>query len=151
VGRSWDQASCWRSVRTREAERHGFSGALLLFITNLVTIALEKRFGKPVELTLVRKEVGARSGAAERAQLSPARNREDAAARARPLEGASIATDRASEARSSQTEQDWTIESIPPAATLPDGFASPDERGIIVERREECGERRAQWGGLTTE
>lgn len=122
--------------------------------------ALEKRLGKPVELTLVQDEVGTGSGAAEQAQLSAARDREEAAARARaealamrlalvagvgdadvtidrtrrravvrarPLEGANVATYRALEARISDTEQDWTIEVIPPAASLPTGFAFNEE------------------------
>jgi len=55
------------------------------------------------------------------------RTRRRAVVRARPLEGANIATYRALEARISATEQDWMIEVIPPAAALPTGFAFNEE------------------------
>ncbi|MEE4207035.1 MAG: TIGR00341 family protein [Erythrobacter sp.] len=55
------------------------------------------------------------------------RTRRRAVVRARPLEGANVATYRALEARISATEQDWTIEVIPPAAALPTGYAFNEE------------------------
>jgi len=55
------------------------------------------------------------------------RTRRRAVVRARPLEGANVATYRALEARISDTEQDWRIEVIPPAAALPTGFAFNEE------------------------
>lgn len=112
---------------------------------------LTERLGEPIRLDLVQYEVGTNDSAAERAQLSAARVRDEreasaradalavrlalaagvgpgdvliddgrrrALVRARPLDGASLATYRALEARIAISEPEWTIELIPPAGTL---------------------------------
>ena len=128
--------------------------------------ALAERLGEPVALELVQYEVGTSATAAERAQLSAAREREEAGAssraqalalrlalaagvaedevlidpsrrralvRAKRLDGASLATYRALEARIAASEPDWTIELIPPETALPAAIpfadGAPDEAG----------------------
>jgi uncharacterized hydrophobic protein (TIGR00271 family) len=115
--------------------------------------ALSTRLRQPVELTLIQNQVGTSASAAEQAQLSAARAREEAAAleraealarrlslvagvpeeeltidrqrrraivRARPLDGATLATYRELELRIAATEPDWTIEIIPQRLPLPE-------------------------------
>lgn len=128
--------------------------------------ALAERLGEPVALELVQYEVGTSATAAERAQLSAAREREEAGAssraqalalrlalaagvaedevlidtarrralvRAKRLDGASLATYRALEARIAASEPDWTIELIPPETALPAAIpfadGAPDAAG----------------------
>jgi uncharacterized hydrophobic protein (TIGR00271 family) len=128
--------------------------------------ALAERLDEPVKLDLVQYEVGTNATAAERAQLSAARERDERAAtsraealtarlalaagvapgevlidnarrralvRAKRLEGASLATYRALEARIAASEPEWRIELVPPTAALPDAIAfaegAPTEAG----------------------
>jgi uncharacterized hydrophobic protein (TIGR00271 family) len=129
-----------------------FTPALQPDVEIAATRALAERLGEPVALDLVQYEVGTSATAAERAQLTealavrlalaagveqgevlidPARRR--ALVRAKQLEGASMATYRALEARIAASEAEWVIELIPPSAPLPPAitFADgvPDEAG----------------------
>ncbi len=128
-----------------------FTPVLRPGVESAIERLLAKRLGEPVKLNLVQYEVGTNATAAERAQLSAARERDERAAssrrqalalrlalaagvpesevlidesrrhalvRARRLEGASLATYRALEARIAGSERDWRVELIPPAAPL---------------------------------
>jgi len=143
-----------------------FTPALQPEVEIAATRALAERLGEPVALELVQYEVGTSATAAERAQLSAAREGEEAGAssragalalrlalaagveqsevlidparrralvRAKRLDGASLATYRALEARIAASEADWTIELIPPTAPLPSAISladgEPDEAG----------------------
>ena len=114
--------------------------------------ALTRILGRPVDLSLNQVQSGRSAAAAQQAELSATRAREEAAAleraeqlaerlslvagvsedeltidrqrrraivRARPLEGASLATYRELELRIAATEPDWTIEITPPKLGLP--------------------------------
>lgn len=114
--------------------------------------ALTSRLRQPVTLSLIQNQVGTSASAAEQAQLSATRAREEAVAleraealarrlslvagvpeeeltidrqrrraivRARPLDGATLATYRELELRIAATEPDWTIELTPPKLGLP--------------------------------
>lgn len=129
-----------------------FTPVLRPEIEQAVAASLAERLGETVKLDLVQYEVGTNDSAAERAQLSAARAREEreasaraealaerlslaagvptrevlidearrrALVRAKRLDGASLATYRALEARIAAVEPDWTIELIPPAGALP--------------------------------
>jgi uncharacterized hydrophobic protein (TIGR00271 family) len=129
-----------------------FTPVLRPEIEQALSASLAERLGETVKLDLVQYEVGTNDSAAERAQLSAARAREEreasaraealavrlslaagvptrevlidearrrALVRAKRLDGASLATYRALEARIAAGEPDWTIELIPPAGTLP--------------------------------
>lgn len=129
-----------------------FTPKLQLGVESLIERRLVDRLGEPVKLNLVQYEVGTSATAAERAQLSAARERDERAAstraealsvrlslaagvpagdvlldntrrralvRAKRLEGASLATYRALEARIAAGEPDWAIELIPPTGALP--------------------------------
>jgi uncharacterized hydrophobic protein (TIGR00271 family) len=120
-------------------------------VQSAIQRGLAKRLGEPVTLDLVQYEVGTNEAAAERAQLSAARAREEreasaraqalavrlslaagvpegevlidearrhALVRAKRLDGASLATYRALEARIAAKETGWNVELIPPAGTL---------------------------------
>ena len=114
--------------------------------------ALTTRLRQPVELALIQNQVGTSASAAEQAQLSTSRAREEAAelrraeqlaerlslvagvsedeltidrqrrraiVRARPLDGATLATYRELELRIAATEPEWSIELTPPKLGLP--------------------------------
>lgn len=114
--------------------------------------ALTRELGRPVELTINQYQVGTSATAAQQAELSATRAREEAAAlrraealaqrlalvagvseddvvidrqrrravvRARPLEGATLATYRVLEERIVATEPDWNVELLPPVRPLP--------------------------------
>jgi uncharacterized hydrophobic protein (TIGR00271 family) len=146
-----------------------FTPALRPGVEATVERALAERLGEPVALDLVQYEVGTNATAAERAQLSAARERDERAAttraealavrltlaagvgqgdvlidsgrrralvRASRLDGASLATYRALEARIAGTEPDWTIELIPPSAPLPGAIpfteGAPNDAGAAA-------------------
>ncbi|TWJ09299.1 DUF389 domain-containing protein [Altererythrobacter ishigakiensis] len=128
--------------------------------------ALTRVLGRPVQLSINQVQSGRSAAAAQQAELSATRAREEAAAlqraeklaerlslvagvsedeltidrqrrraivRARPLDGASLATYRELEMRIAATEPEWTIELTPPRLALPqvtfvDG--EPDEAGV---------------------
>ena len=128
--------------------------------------ALTRILGRPVDLSLNQVQSGRSAAAAQQAELSATRAREEAAAleraeqlaerlslvagvsedeltidrqrrraivRARPLEGASLATYRELELRIAATEPDWTIEITPPKLGLPQVSLTDgelDEAGI---------------------
>ncbi|MBO6609295.1 DUF389 domain-containing protein [Altererythrobacter sp.] len=128
--------------------------------------ALTRVLGRPVQLSINQVQSGRSAAAAQQAELSATRAREEAAAlqraeqlaerlslvagvsedeltidrqrrravvRARPLDGASLATYRELEMRIATTEPEWTIELTPPRLALPQvTFADgePDEAGV---------------------
>ena len=128
--------------------------------------ALTRVLGRPVQLSINQVQSGRSAAAAQQAELSATRAREEAAAlqraeklaerlslvagvsedeltidrqrrraivRARPLDGASLATYRELEMRIAATEPEWTIELTPPRLALPQvTFADgePDEAGV---------------------
>lgn len=128
--------------------------------------ALTRILGRPVDLSLNQVQSGRSAAAAQQAELSATRAREEEAAqlraeqlaerlslvagvseeeltidrqrrraivRARPLDGATLATYRELELRIAATEPNWTIELTPPRLPLPavtfvDG--APDQAGV---------------------
>jgi uncharacterized hydrophobic protein (TIGR00271 family) len=128
--------------------------------------ALTRILGRPVQLSINQVQSGRSAAAAQQAELSATRAREEEAAleraeqlaerlslvagvtqdeltidrqrrraivRARPLDGANLATYRELEMRIAATEPDWTIELTPPRLPLPEvTFAEgePDQAGI---------------------
>jgi len=127
---------------------------------------LTRILGRPVDLSLNQVQSGQSAAAAQQAELSATRAREEEAAqlraeqlaerlslvagvseeeltidrqrrraivRARPLDGATLATYRELEMRIAATEPNWTIELTPPRLPLPavtfaDG--APDQAGV---------------------
>lgn len=128
--------------------------------------ALTRVLGRPVQLSINQVQSGRSAAAAQQAELSATRAREEAAAlqraeqlaerlslvagvsedeltidrqrrravvRARPLDGASLATYRELEMRIATTEPEWTIELTPPRLALPQvtfADSEPDEAGV---------------------
>lgn len=128
--------------------------------------ALSRVLGRPVQLSINQVQSGRSAAAAQQAELSATRAREEEAAlqraeqlaerlalvagvtedeltidrqrrraivRARPLDGASLATYRELEMRIAATEPDWTIQLTPPRLQLPEvTFAEgePDQAGV---------------------
>ena len=122
--------------------------------------ALTRVLGRPVQLSINQIQSGRSAAAAQQAELSATRAREEAAAleraeqlaerlslvagvsedeltidrqrrravvRARPLEGATLATYRELELRIAATEPDWTVEITPPKLSLPQVSLSDEE------------------------